>query len=225
MILRNTVPAAVLSIAFLCTGPLPSIHGGGRDWPALVAQRTGNQPVKPGAVICIGSSHMENWKSVAHDLAPLAIHNFGVGGSTMRDAADDFIPNLALPYKPRAVLLYEGSNDIEGGVKPAEVLGSFRKICGETPGIRIYVLGIVPSPGKRFEKWQEIKETNALLKDECATDPRLQFIDTTSPLISAEGAPKTDCFIKGDIHMNASGYKVWAEVIAPVLLKTEGLLE
>jgi hypothetical protein len=69
----------------------------------------------PGGIICIGSSHMELWYTVKADLAPLTVHNYGVGGSRMSQAAELFIDNLAIAFKPRAVVLYEGSNDIAGG--------------------------------------------------------------------------------------------------------------
>jgi len=133
------------------------------------------EPPAPGAVICIGSSHMQNWKSVQEDLAPLTVHNYGVGGSRMTQAADLFIDNLAIPFKPRAVILYEGSNDINAGTKPETVLANFqkihRKLHAALPQARLYVLGLVPSPGKRFEKIADLKQTNDLLAKECATQP------------------------------------------------------
>ena len=52
-------------------------------------------PPAPGGIICIGSSHMQFWKSVKTDLAPLTVHNYGIGGSRMNQAADHFVDNLA----------------------------------------------------------------------------------------------------------------------------------
>ena len=183
------------------------------------------QPPAPGTVICIGSSHMQNWKSVQADLAPLSVHNFGIGGSRMNQASDLFIDNLAIPFKPRAVILYEGSNDINAGTQPEEVLANFRKLYGKLhaalPQTRLYVLGVVPSPGKRFEKIDDLKKTNELLAKECATQPWMKFIDTTSPLLGADGKPKEELFKPGDIHMLPAGYVVWKSVIAPVIVPAE----
>ena len=179
----------------------------------------------PGSIICIGSSHMQLWKSVKEDLAPLTVHNYGIGGSRMTHAADLFIDNLAIPFKPRAVILYEGSNDINAGTKPEDVLANFQKIHRKfhaaLPGSRLYVLGIVPSPGKRFEKIDELKKANALLAQECATQPWMKFIDVTSPLLGADGKPKGELFIPGNIHMLPAGYAVWKSVIAPVVVPAE----
>ena len=183
------------------------------------------EPPAPGSVICIGSSHMQLWKGVKEDLAPLTVHNFGIGGSRMTQAADLFIDNLAIPFKPRAVILYEGSNDINAGTQPEEVLANFRKLHGKLhsalPQARLYVLGVVPSPGKRFEKIADLRKTNELLAKECATQPWMKFIDVTSPLLGADGKPREELFIPGNIHMLPSGYVVWKSVIAPVIVPAE----
>lgn len=183
------------------------------------------EPPAPGSIICIGSSHMQLWKGVKEDLAPLTVVNYGIGGSRMTQAADLFIDNLAIPFKPRAVILYEGSNDINAGTKPETVLENFRKLHGKLhaalPQARLYVLGVVPSPGKRFEKIAELKKTNELLAKECATQPWMKFIDTTSPLLGADGKPKEELFKPGDIHMLPAGYVVWKSVIAPVIVPAE----
>jgi lysophospholipase L1-like esterase len=186
-------------------------------------------PPAPGSVICIGSSHMQFWKSAQADLAPLTVRNFGVGGSRMTHAADLFVDHLVIPFKPRAVILYEGSNDINAGTKPEEVLANFqklhRKLHAALPEARLYVLSVVPSPGKRFEKIAELRKTNELLAKECATQPWMKFIDITEPLIGADGQPKAECFIPGDIHMLPAGYAVWKSVIAPVIVPAEKTYE
>jgi lysophospholipase L1-like esterase len=187
------------------------------------------EPPAPGGVICLGSSHMQYWKSVKEDLAPLTVHNFGIGGSRMNQAADLFVENLAIPFKPRAVILYEGSNDINAGTSPDEVLAAFRRLHGKLhaalPQARLYVLGVVPSPGKRFEKIADLRKTNELLAKECATQPWMKFIDITEPLIGADGKPREELFKPGDIHMLPAGYAVWKSVIAPVVVPAEKTYE
>ena len=184
-----------------------------------------NNPPATGGIICIGSSHMEFWKTASEDLAPLTIHNYGIGGSLMQQAADLFIDNLAIAFKPRAVILYEGSNDISAGAKPEDVLANFqkleRKLHAALPETRLYVLGLVPSPGKRFEKIADLRKTDELLRQECETQPWMKFIDTTAPLIGPDGQPMAECFIPGDIHMLPAGYAVWKSIIAPVVVPAE----
>ncbi len=215
--------ATVATAAEILTDKSPASKVMAKYEKVLAAAR--KNPPSPGGVVCIGSSHMELWKTAAEDLAPLSVNNYGVGGSRMTQAADHFIDNLAIAFKPRAVILYEGSNDINAGSKPEDVLASFkklqRKLHAALPETRLYVLGLVPSPGKRFEKIDDLRKTNELLRKECETQAWMKFIDTTTPLIGSDGQPKAELFIPGNIHMLPSGYAVWKSVIAPVVVTAE----
>ncbi|MFZ9160849.1 MAG: hypothetical protein ACO206_09310, partial [Aquirufa sp.] len=55
----------------------------------------------------------------------------------------------------------------------------------------------------------------------CASQPWMKFIDITEPLIGADGKPRAELFIPGDIHMLPAGYAVWKSVIAPVIVPAE----
>ncbi len=168
---------------------------------------------------------MARWKTVSNDLAPLTIYNFGIGGTTMKDAAEAFANHLVIPFKPRAVILYEGSNDIARNTTPDQIAIHFRDFYSQVrkalPETRFYVLGIVPSPGPRFDKWEAIQVANGKLEEECERFEWLTFIDTTSGLIGNDSKPRMKCFIVNDIHMNPDGYKVWAKEVAPVVIKAE----
>ncbi len=194
-------------------------------WEALALKKRASVQTTPGAIVCIGSSHMGNWKTFQTDLKPLTVFNLGIGGSKMSHAAELFIPLLAVPAKPRAVILYEGSNDLNAGETPENVLENFQKLHQHLhqalPETRLYVLGIVPSPGKRFERWAAIQETNALLKAECEAQPWIKFLDTTTPLLGPDGKPRPECFIPNDPHMTERGYETWTSVIVPVVVAAE----
>jgi lysophospholipase L1-like esterase len=198
-------------------------------WEALALKKRASSSTTPGGIVCIGSSHMANWKTIQTDLKPLTVFNLGIGGSKMAHASEIFIPLLAVPAKPRAVLLYEGSNDLNAGDTPESILEHFQRLHQrlhqDLPEARLYVLGIVPSPGKRFERWNAIQETNALLKKECASQPWIRFLDTTSPLLGADGRPRPECFIPNDPHMTALGYETWASVVVPVVVEAEKVFE
>jgi lysophospholipase L1-like esterase len=172
---------------------------------------------------------MALWKTIQADLAPLHVHNLAIGGSKMVHAAELFVPRLVIPFKPRAVVLYEGSNDLAAKSTPKEVLEQFQKVHQQIhealPETRLYVLGIVPSPGRRFERWDAIQETNKLLQKACAARPLCTFLDTTSKLLGPNGKPRQECFIPGDIHMTEAGYQAWTSVIAPVVIPAEQKFE
>jgi lysophospholipase L1-like esterase len=194
-------------------------------WETLALKKRDSVHTTPGGIVCIGSSHMANWKTFQTDLKPLTVFNLGIGGSKMSHAAELFIPLLAVPAKPRAVILYEGSNDLNAGETPENILGNFKilhqRLHQALPETRLYVLGIVPSPGKRFERWNDIQATNALLKAECEAHAWIKFLDTTTPLIGADGQPRPECFIPNDPHMTPKGYESWSSVIVPVVVEAE----
>jgi hypothetical protein len=48
-------------------------------------------------------------------------------------------------------------------------------------------------------------------------DPRLGYIDTASALLEPDGTLRDDVFIFDGLHMNATGYAAWTEVVRPVI--------
>lgn len=219
------IPLFIALNALLQANPPSTASADTIKWNTLVEKKLKLPAPEPDSIICIGSSHMERWTTIETDLAPLKVVNRGIAGSQMKHAADLFVTKLAIPFKPRAVVLYEGSNDLSSGSLPEEILKHFQRLHSTLhcalPETRLYVLGIVPSPGTRFEKWDAIKETNHLLKQECAANPWMRFIDTTTPLLGTDGKPKQEYFIPNNIHMNPAGYAAWTSAISPILLEAE----
>src|SRR5688572_560057 len=71
-------------------------------------------PPTPNEIVFTGSSSIAMWKTIATDIAPLRVINRGFGGSTMADAVY-WLDAVALARKPRAIVVYEGDNDIAFG--------------------------------------------------------------------------------------------------------------
>lgn len=68
-------------------------------------------PPPEGAIVLTGSSSIARWNSqAAAALAPLTVIPRGFGGSVMNDVLH-YLDRVALAYKPRAILIYEGDND------------------------------------------------------------------------------------------------------------------
>ena len=87
-----------------------------------------DSPPPAGAVVCIGSSSMRMWHDrIREDLSPLTLIPRGFGGSTMHDLLH-YTDRIVLPYKPRAIVVYEGDNDVAKGVSPAEIQQTFHTL-------------------------------------------------------------------------------------------------
>ncbi len=193
---------------------------------AILAFEASDEKEKPPtkAIVCIGSSSMRGWNGeIYDDLAPLSVIPRGFGGSNMNDALH-YAERLVLAYRPRAILLYEGDNDIAQGIEPQEILETFQafvaKVHESRAQVRFYFLSIKPSI-KRWEMWPAMQEANRLIAEECAEDERLVYIDVASPMLGDDGEPRADIFKEDGLHMNRKGYEIWRDVVRPVLIKAE----
>ena len=176
------------------------------------------------AIVCIGSSSMLGWhKTIRDDLAPLTIIPRGFGGSNMNDLLH-FSDRIVLPYKPRAVVIYEGDNDIAQGIAPKEIADTFRvfikMIHKELPECRIYFISIKPSLA-RWDMWAKMQEANSLIAAECTKDKRLTFVDVASGMLNDKGKPRKEIFQEDSLHMTRDGYVIWRNVLRPVLFEAE----
>ena len=182
-----------------------------------------NFPPK-GAIVCIGSSSMRGWhKHIHEDLAPLTIIPRGFGGSNMNDALY-YADRIVLKYKPRAVVVYEGDNDIAQDISPKQIHTKMQelvaKIHQSLPKCRIYFISIKPCPS-RWQMQTKMTEANNLFKQECESNDLLTYIDIVTPMLGKDGKPKPEIFLDDDLHMKREGYYLWRDTVRPVLLKNE----
>ena len=84
------------------------------------------------------------------------------------------------------------------------------------PETRIGYIAIKPSPAR--EKYLDrIKAANHLIHDYTDSDAHLLYVDVFSPMLSSNGTPRPDLFLKDGLHPNAHGYEIWVRVIRPIL--------
>ena len=177
-----------------------------------------------GAIVCTGSSSMKGWHgTIKEDLAPLTVIPRGFGGSNMNDLLH-FADRLVIAYKPRAVVVYEGDNDIKSGIAPEKIAVTFKafveKVHAALPGTRIYVLSIKPSPS-RWALWKNMRAANALIKAQCEADRLLTYIDVSAGMLDESGQPRNDIFQSDKLHMVRKGYEIWRDAVRPVLVAAE----
>ncbi|HSI33803.1 MAG: GDSL-type esterase/lipase family protein [Phycisphaerae bacterium] len=179
----------------------------------------------PGGVVCVGSSSMVGWHpTIVKDLAPLPVIPRGFGGSNMNDAAF-YAERVVVRYRPKAVVLYEGDNDIGAGMTPAQVHDSFQRFCATVhkslPDTRIYVLSIKPSI-KRWSLWPKAVEANKLIQATCAADAkRLTFVPIWEGMLTADGKPREDIYRTDKLHMNPKGYEIWTKAVRAAVVAKE----
>jgi lysophospholipase L1-like esterase len=219
--LRTLLTILVLSVTVM---PLIAADGGNKfqkEWDAYLAKDKTNPPPSE-AILCIGSSSMRMWSSLKTDLAPLPVFNRAFGGAVTKDTVEA-VPLIVTPYKPKVIMYYCGDNDL-GSAKsspnvPVEGFQNFvAAVRKELPSVRFVYLSIKPSP-KRTESWPNAQKANAMIKDWCAKDPLMTFIDVGTVLLDDQGTPVAELYQEDKLHMLPAGYARWTTVVKPVLEK------
>src|SRR5258708_3689415 len=86
---------------------------------AAIQKRDEASPPADGAIYFCGSSTIVRW-DLEKSFPGRKVANRGFGGSQLADSVY-FAPRLILPYRPGAIVLYAGDNDIAAGKKPEKI--------------------------------------------------------------------------------------------------------
>ena len=191
------------------------------DIADIEARYAGNYP--QNAIVFIGSSSIRRWESLDEDMAPLPVLNHGFGGSKINDSTY-YLDRLVFPFNPRAVVLFAGTNDIngvDGATKTGEqVYAGFvafvDAIRAYDPALPIYYISISPT-NDRWNVWSDAQTANMLIAEYAITQPIVTFIDATPQLLATDGTPNEELLFWDGLHLNAEGYAVWASIIKPVI--------
>jgi lysophospholipase L1-like esterase len=183
-------------------------------------------PPKPGCIVFAGSSSFRFWDSLVSDMKPLNVINRGFGGSEFSDL-NQYATRIVIAYHPRAVVVYEGDNDLaEGSPKTPEIVADdFKKfvqiVHGALPDTWIYILSIKPSR-LRWNQWPKMKAANKLMQEYAPTQKNVEYIDIATPMFDAKGDLPGDLFKADGLHPTAKLYSMWTAIIKPVLVQRFG---
>jgi lysophospholipase L1-like esterase len=169
-------------------------------------------PPAPGAVVLWGSSSFRLWANYQFDLTGHRVLNRGFGGSQMHEALRYF-ERVVVPLRPRALLVYEGDNDLAAGKPPAQVLAEFQQLVAlarrHFPDLKIGFVSIKASPARTSLRAPQ-DQTNALVRQFCQQTPGLGYIDIVQPMLDAKGQPRPGLFEADGLHVTAEAYRLWA---------------
>ena len=181
------------------------------------ADRT--MPPPPGGVVFVGSSSIRMWTNAAADFPGVPLVNRGFGGSTLRDVVQ-LTPRLVLKYQPHLVVLYAGDNDLSAGHTPADVRNDYaafvRIVRRALPSTRIVFVSIKPSPS-RWAIADRMREANELVRQEIVRDTLASYVDVFTPMIGANGRPRSELFGPDSLHMTRAGYLIWRDRLSSIV--------
>lgn len=208
--------AALIALPLLCVASSP----GHAQWNGAISAFEAAdqvQPPAPGAILFIGSSSIEHWKSLAADFPEASVINRSFGGSEISDSTF-FADRLVAPYHPRAIVFYAGDNDLQDGHTPARVRDDFaafvHKACAVDPAVPIAFIAIKPSMARKA-LLPKVRQANALIKTYASTQRRVTYLDVYTPMLGLDGQPQPTWFGDDGLHMNRTGYALWIAIIRP----------
>lgn len=188
---------------------------------AAFEEQDRKSPPPADAALFIGSSSFRLWTNLAQDFSEIPVINRGFGGSEIADSTH-YVDRIVLPYKPRLIVMFAGTNDIAGGKQPEQVLKDFQefvsKVRAGLPGIPIAYV----SMNQTLSRWHlrdKMSEANRLIQKYTRTQRGLTFLDSATPLLGPDGKPQKSLLREDELHLNAEGYKAWKAIIKPPILK------
>ena len=174
-----------------------------------------NRPPKD-LILFVGSSTIENWKTVETDFPGKTVINRGVSGTKTIDLIN-YKDRLITPYQPRQIFIYEGDNDIGYKWEPEEILAQCKKLFAfirkEKPAAEIVFISIKPSV-RRMKDKERIEQTNLLIKEFAEQQKNTAYADVYHAMFSAKGELPTEYFREDGLHLTPMGYEVWKKVIS-----------
>jgi hypothetical protein len=114
-------------------GPLQTWAGFTNVWADRHAEWQRDTNNEPGAVVFLGDSITQGWKTLAKVFPDFKVVNRGIGGDTTRGVLYRLNADV-LALKPAAVVLLIGINDLGLGGKPEDIANNIKTILLKPEG-------------------------------------------------------------------------------------------
>jgi len=188
-----------------------------------ILEREKTAPPPHQGILLIGSSIFRLWTQLGEQMAPLPVFNHAFGGAVTQDIQDR-VEQLVLPYRPRIVVYYCGSNDVNAGESAQAIIGrtkQFLRFVNERlPDTFVYYTSIQKAPDKR-SRWDVVDAVNREMESYSRQSRHLGFIDLNPVLFDHQGNLREDLFLPDKLHFRpeSTAYAEFAQVVKPILTK------
>ena len=190
-------------------------------------------PVTTGNVLLYGSSYFTRWgyEPARQQLSDatsgkLKVINHGFGGATIDELLYHY-PRLVTPYKPSAVVIRSGYNDIYQKLTPEESIFLLRRLISwfqtDNPDIRIFLLNVFDTKRMTDEKHELFVRYNQLMAELAAEIENVETFDINAffyekPEDIGDRSKLRDVFVEAGLHMTEAAYAEFANYFGPRLL-------
>jgi lysophospholipase L1-like esterase len=187
----------------------------------IVAFETADRaaPLPRDGILFVGSSIFRLWKDLGAHMAPLPVLNRAFGGSRTPEQLH-FFDRVVLPYRPRIIVYYCGSNDVNAGETAEDIAWHYRefseRVRATLPGTRVYFASIIKAPQKR-DRWDVVDRANALVQAYSATVADRGYLDINVALQDERGEPRMELYLSDQLHYLPPAYVRLAATVRPVV--------
>ena len=212
------------------TKPVP--RNGPRDKGWMDRHLKMNERVKQGHVdlVFIGDSITHGWEGKGKEVwqeyyGNRNAVNLGIGGDRTQHVLWRLQNGNLEGISPKLAVLMIGTNNT-GSNTPAEIAAGVMAIVKElharVPKTKVLVLAIFPRGVDNTDSKRQVNaKANALVAEQVAGDPLVQFLDIGAKFLTPDGTlPKE--VMADRLHPGPAGYKTWAEAIEPIVAKEVG---
>jgi hypothetical protein len=183
----------------------------------LESDRT--SPPPRGGILFTGSSIFFRWKTLGEQMAPLPAFNRAFGGSRTADILY-YMDQVVLPYEPKIIVYYCGSNDVNAGEAAGPIAAGFEefaaRVHAKLPATKIYYVSINKPPQKR-DRWDVVDAANRMVAEFTSRDQRRGFIDVNPALFDGEGKPRVELYLPDMLHFKDPAYEEFTRIVKPVI--------
>ena len=188
--------------------------------PALAAaQSQAAPPSRGGLVVFVGSSIFHRWTQLSEQMAPLPVLNRAIDGLQTADVLR-MVDRAVLPARPKVVVYYCGSNDVDAGEPAGAIVGRIRqfveRVTAALPATRIVFVSVNRAPEKQ-DRWDVVDAVNRQVAAYAAQTTRLQYVDVNPVLFNRDGTPRLELYMPDELHLRPAAYEGFARILKPIL--------
>jgi lysophospholipase L1-like esterase len=189
---------------------------------ASAAESTAASP-EHGGIVFIGSSIFRFWTHLTEEMAPLPVLNRAIAGTVTQDMLAR-IGQLVLPYQPRIVVYYCGSNDVSVGEDAGPIIDRTKRFIQilheKSPDTFFYYTSIQKAPEKR-ERWDVVDAVNREMERYSREAANVGYIDLNPVLFDSRNNVREDLFLPDGLHFrpDSTAYPEFARIVKPILTR------
>jgi lysophospholipase L1-like esterase len=187
------------------------------------SQSPGSASPERGGIVFTGSSIFQFWTHLREQMAPLPVLNRAIAGTVTQDMLNR-IDQLVLPYQPRIVVYYCGSNDVSAGDGAAGILERTKRyiqvLHEKLPDTYVFYTSINKAPEKQA-RWDVVDAVNHEMERYSHEAVNVGYIDLNPALFDSRNHVREDLFLPDGLHFrpDSTAYSEFAQIVKPILSK------